>query len=332
MTEKLMQALVVSAADAPFNLVEMPVPEPRAGEVLVRIHASGVNPLDTKIRANAAAHARHPLPAVLGMDLAGIVERVGPGVTDFVPGDAVWGMGGGVGGLQGSMAAFAAVDVRLLAKKPANLSMREAAALPLSIVTAWEGLVDIVDVQADESVLVIGGAGGVGHVALQLAFARGAKTFGVDAAASSAYVRSINATPIDRTVLVEAYVAEFTDGRGFDVVFDTVGALDTAFQAVRPFGKVTSSLGWGTHSLAPLSFRSASYAGVFTLRPLLTGAGRQGHAHIFREAVKLVEAGKLMPRLDARRFTLAQADDAYELVRTGATSGKIVLDVVAARS
>lgn len=330
MTQKTMQALMVDAPDAPFRAVTIPVPAALPGQVVVRIHASGVNPLDTKIRAGAAAHARHPLPAILGIDLAGTVEHVGEGVTGFAPGDAVWAMGGGVGGVQGSMAEFAAVDARLLAKKPANLSMREAAALPLAMITAWEGVVDIAQVKAGDKVLVIGAAGGVGHVVLQLARALGAETYGVDKAAAADYIKSVGAVPVDRSANAEAWVNTHTDGRGFDVVYDCVGALDSAFQAVRQFGRVTSSLGWGTHSLAPLSFRSASYAGVFTLRPLLSGEGRAAHGHILREAAKLIEAGKLMPRLDERRFTLDQVEDAHELVRTGKASGKVVIELNAA--
>jgi NADPH:quinone reductase-like Zn-dependent oxidoreductase len=329
MTRKTMNALIVDAPDSPFRWTEMPAPQALPGQVVVRIHASGVNPLDTKIRAGAAAHAQHPLPAVLGMDLAGIVDHVGAGVTDFAPGDVVWAMAGGVGGVQGSMAEFASVDARLLAKKPSNLSMREAAALPLVVITAWEGIVDIANVQAGDKVLVIGGGGGVGHVALQLARARGAETFGVDSAKGADYLRSIGATPIDRTAAVEEYVKTFTGGRGFDVVYDTVGALDTAFQAVRRFGKVTSSLGWGTYSLAPLSFRSASYAGVFTLRPLLTGEGREAHGRILAQAARLAEAGKLVPRMSEQRFTLADAEAAHELVRSGGGKGKVVLELPA---
>ena len=126
---------------------------------------------------------------------------------------------------------------------------------------------------------------------------------------------------------MQAYVEEFTDGQGFDVVYDCVGALDAAFQAVRKFGKVTSSLGWGTYSLGPLSFRSASYAGVFTLRPLLSGEGREAHGRILAEAKKLAEDGKLLPRLDGCRFMLDQAQEAHERVRTGAASGKLVLEL-----
>ena len=142
-----MRALVLESPGAPFTLTEVPRPTAAPGQVLVRIKASGVNPLDTKIRAGQAAHARVELPAILGMDMAGVVEAVGPGVTTFHPGDEVYGMVGGIGGLQGTLAEFVAVDADLLAIKAANLSMREAAALPLVFITAWEGLVDRAQVQ-----------------------------------------------------------------------------------------------------------------------------------------------------------------------------------------
>ena len=125
-----MQALILNRYNGPLELSEVPRPTPLVGQVLVRIAASGLNPLDTKIRSGNAAHARHPLPCVLGIDLAGIVEEVGPGVTAFRPSDEVYGMTGGVGGIQGSLAEYAAVDADLLALKPSNLSMREDAALP----------------------------------------------------------------------------------------------------------------------------------------------------------------------------------------------------------
>src|SRR5882757_9208703 len=127
-----MKALVLETYNARFILKNTKTPVPGKGEVLVKIMASGVNPLDLKIKAGQAAHAKVVLPAILGIDMAGVVERVGEGVVGFKEGDEVYGMTGGVGGVQGALAQYAAVDSRLLAKKPANLSMREAAAIPLS--------------------------------------------------------------------------------------------------------------------------------------------------------------------------------------------------------
>ncbi len=321
-----MNAVVLERYDAPLRLASMERPDPGDGEVLVRVRASGVNPLDIKIRSGAAAHAKHPPPAVLGLDLAGVVEAVGTGVTAFKPGDEVYGLTGGVAGLQGSLAEFAAVDADLLALKPHNLSMREAAALPLVFITAWEGLVDRATVQARQKVLVQGG-GGVGQMVIQLARAFGADAFAVDGKAKHAVIEELGATAIDRQSPVEDYVAAHTSGRGFDIVYDTVGALDASFNAVRRFGHVVSSLGWGTFALAPLSFRAATYSGVFTLLPMLTGEGRAHHGEIVREATKLAEAGKLAPRVDPRHFDLTTVDEAHRALDERNAAGKIVIDV-----
>jgi NADPH:quinone reductase-like Zn-dependent oxidoreductase len=325
-----MQAAVLDAPNRPFTVTSVARPEPGPGQVLVRIKASGVNPLDLKIWAGQAAHARHPLPAILGIDLAGTVEAAGPDVAAFRTGDEVFGMTGGVGGIQGSLACYAAVDAALLAPKPANLTMREAASLPLIFITAWEGLVDRAKVRAGQKVLVHGGAGGVGHIAVQLARAIGAEVFATGSVDSAAFVEQLGAVAIDYgKVIVDDYVGRYTDGRGFDVIYDTVGGatLDASFNAVRRFGHVVSALGWGTHALAPLSFRAASYSGVFTLLPLLTGEGRAHHGDILREATRLVEAGKLRPRLDPRRFGLSSVAEAHAAIGDRTAKGKIVIDI-----
>ncbi|MBY3165693.1 zinc-dependent alcohol dehydrogenase family protein [Rhizobium laguerreae] len=326
-----MKAAILETAGAPFRITEIERPAPAAGEVLVKIAASGVNPLDTKIRAGAAAHAHHPFPAIVGIDLAGVVQDVGEGVTAFRSGDEVYGMTGGVGGHQGSLAEYASVDARLLAIKPAHLSMREAAALPLIFITAWEGLVDRANVQPGQRVLILGAGGGVGHMAIQIATSRGADVYGVDSGSKADYIRSLGATPMDfNSQEVGEYVRVYTEGKGFDVIYDTVGGsgLDTAFQAVGRFGHVVSALGWGTHALAPLSFKAASYSGVFTLLPLLTGEGREHHGKIMQEATALAEAGKLMPRLDPNEFTLETVGDAHELITSRKARGKVVVNVI----
>ena len=148
---------IVDAPGGEFKALETPMPVPGVNQVLVKIAASGVNPLDTKIRAGKADHAKQPLPAVLGLDMAGSVEAVGPEVTAFKIGDEVYGMVGGVGGLQGTLAEYIAVDADLLALKPQKMSMREAAALPLVVITAWEGLVDRAKVHAGQTVLIHAG-------------------------------------------------------------------------------------------------------------------------------------------------------------------------------
>ena len=324
---------VVETQGGPFIEHQMPCAAPKPGEVLVRIAASGVNPLDTKIRAGKAEHARQPLPAVLGLDLAGTVEEVGAGVSRFKAGDQVYGMAGGVAGLQGTLAEFVAADARLLAHKPMNLSMQEAAALPLSAITAWEGLVDRAGVHAGQKVLIHAGAGGVGHLAVQVARAFGAEVFATVSTSKSRIVEGYGATPIDyRASTVEEYVRAHTGGVGFDIVYDTVGGatLDSSFAAVKRYsGHALSCLGWGLHALAPLSFRGATYSGVFTLLPLLTGEGREHHGQILTQAAELAQAGKLRPLLSERRFSTAEIAEAHAVVEAGST-GKVVVEIAVA--
>jgi NADPH:quinone reductase-like Zn-dependent oxidoreductase len=325
-----MQALILERHGEPLRRTSLAKPTPLDGQVVVRIEASGVNPLDVKIMKGAAPHARHSPPSILGLDLAGVVEQVHPNVTSFKCGDEVYGMTGGVGGLPGSLAQFAAVDARLLALKPTNLTMREAAVLPLIFITAWEGLVDHARVASGQTVLVQGGAGGVGHIAVQIAIAFGAHVFATCSAANRSIPERFGAVPIDyHATSVEQYVDAHTHGSGFDIVYDTVGgpALDASFKAVKRAGHVASCLGWGTHSLAPLSFRAASYSGVFTLLPLLTGVGRERHGEILKEATRLVEAGKVVPIVDPQRFTFDSISDAYSAVERGGAGGKRVVDI-----
>jgi NADPH2:quinone reductase len=331
-----MKALVLEKTGELLRTREVPRPSPGPGHVLVRVAAGSVNPLDVKIRDGKAAHAEVVPPAILGIDLAGVVTEVGPGVTRFAPGDEVYGMAGGVGGVPGALAEYAAADADLLAHKPAALSMVQAAALPLSVITAWEGLIDRADVRPGHRVLIHGGAGGVGHVAVQLALSRGATVFATGSGRSLEIIAGLGAHPLDRTTTTPAQqVEQATGGEGFDIIFDTAGGatLDSAFASVRRYtGHVVSILGWGTHSLAPLSFRGATYSGVFTLLPLLTGEGRPHHGEILTEAATLADAGALTPIVHPQVYDWDTSTEAYATVDSGAARGKVVLDLTLTRN
>ena len=321
---------MVEAPDGAFREIGVPLATPQEREVLVQIAVSSVSLLDTKIRAGKAAHARQPLPAVLGLEMAGTVVDVGPAVTAFRAGNEVFGLVGGVGGLQGTLAQYVVADARLLASKPRALNMREAAALSLNFITAWEGLVDQAGISAGKTVLVHAGAGGVGHLAVQIAKAYGAEVYATVSKDKAAVVQSYGATPIDYTTTsMDEYVASCTNTEGFDIVYDTVGGstLDASFHAVKSYtGHVVSCLGWGTHSLAPLSFRAARYSGVFTLLPLLSGKGRSHHGEILASAAALSEAGRVKPLVNGARFTTAQLSEAYDAVAAGVI-GKVVVEI-----
>lgn len=326
-----MKAAILEAHESSFKVSELERPSAGDSQVLVRIKASGTNPLDVKISSGNAPHAKVELPAILGIDLAGIVESVGKAVNNFKAGDEVFGMTGGIGNVPGSLAEYAVVDADLIARKPSNFSMKEAAATPLIFITAWEGLVDRAKIKPGQKVLIHGGAGGVGHMAVQIAMAFGAEVFTTISAEQEETIAHFGATTINyKTLAVEQYVEALTGGEGFDIVYDTVGGttLDNSFHAVKKYtGHVVSCLGWGTHKLAPLSFRAATYSGVFTLLPLLTGIGRAHHGEILREATKLAEEGKLKVLVDPRNFRLEEIDDAHDVLKSGKNLGKIVIDI-----
>jgi NADPH:quinone reductase-like Zn-dependent oxidoreductase len=331
MPDETMRALVLEEFGADLLPTVLPRPVAGPGQVLVRIMASGVNPLDTKIRAGSAPHAQVTTPAVLGLDLAGVVVATGSDESGFAIGDEVYGMTGGVGGHQGTLAEYAAVDARLIAPKPRGLSMVEAAALPLAVITAWEGLVDRAAVGPEDVVLVHGGAGGVGQMAIQIARARGASVYATGSPASLSAIEEAGAVAIDRTTTTPGtYLEQATHGAAFDIVFDTVGGatLDDSFTLVTPYtGRVVSILGWGTHSLAPLSFRGASYSGVFALLPLLTGEGLEHHGEILRRATDLVDTKRIKVRLSQETFEWTSAMDAHHHVEDPSRHGKVVVDL-----
>ena len=314
-----------------FEAATLPDPAPGPGEVLVQIAASSVNPADHKLR-QAGPPIAPALPAVLGCDAAGRVLALGDGVEGFAPGDEVYGCVGGVRGVPGCYAEMIAADARLLAPKPASLTLREAAALPLVTITAWEGL-DRAGVRAGQSVLVHGGAGGVGHVAVQLAKARGAVvSTTVSSEEKAALVRSLGADhTIDyRNETVDDYVARLTGGRGFDVVYDATGGSDIAasFQAARLNGQVVTIVSMYEADLTPMHIKGLTLHVVFMLIPMLHDVDRAEHGRILREAAVLADAGGLRPHLDPERFDLASVADAHRHLEGGHAVGKVVIDVV----
>lgn len=327
-----MRAYILEAFGRPGQVRnDWPTPHPGAGEILVEVHASGVNPADLKIAAGHLGPVAPDLPAIPGMDFAGIVRATGAGVEGFAIGDEVYGCGGGVRGRPGSLAGMMAVDARLTAPKPRSLSMREAAALPLVAITAWEGLVDRARVATGDSVLVQAAAGGVGHIAIQIAAAFGARVF---ATASSpdklAIARELGAEPIAyRTTPVADYVVAHTAGIGFDIVYDTVGGavLEQSAAATRLYGKLVTCAAWEAHDLSAVLGRSLDLIGIFMLLPMLTGHGLARHGGILREVGALVDAGGIRPLLDPTRFVLDEAAAAHAFLESGRAVGKVVIDI-----
>ncbi|MEW2916072.1 zinc-dependent alcohol dehydrogenase family protein [Ruegeria sp. ANG10] len=328
-----MKAMVLNTygPDAQFEPAEMPDPVAAPGHVVVKVAATNVNTVDTMIRSMGAELPLSPaLPAVLGMDFAGTVVALGDGVTNFALGDEVYGCAGGLMDLPGTLAEYINADARLIAHKPKSLSMREAAALPLVGITAYEGLTRA-GVGDGQTVLVQGGAGGVGHVAVQIARHLGASVSATGRGADQmALIEGLGARPLDFTTQkVEDYVAAHTDGVGFDVVFDSVGGpnMTNSFAAAKLNGHVASTVAMVEIDLTPAHFKGLSLHVVFMLIPMMHDVGRQTHGDILKTLADLADAGGLKPIVDEHKFGWADVGAAYAHLTNGAAVGKVVVEL-----
>jgi NADPH:quinone reductase len=318
--------------DEPFYIVDLVDANPGPHEVRIAVRASSINPVETKIR-NGTVNIAPEGDIVLGCDVAGVIDALGPGVTRFSLGDTVYGCAGGVKGRDGAYRERMIADSRLLALKPKNLSFAEAAALPLVSITAWEALVERAALRPGERVLVHGGTGGVGHIAVQLARSLGAI---VHATVSSRKTADIAArlgadAVIDyQNVLVSEYVASNTGGIGYDVIFDTVGGdnIVPSLDALAVNGRCVTIVSLGaTPDLGALHLKNARLDVVFMLVPMLTGIGLERHSIILERIAALVETGKLIPLLDEQRFGLDAIGLAHERVQSGAAVGKVIVEI-----
>ena len=328
-----MKAMIVNGFGGPevFETAEVAKPELKAGHVLVKIAATSVNTVDTMIRQMGKELPLSPdAPAILGMDFAGVVEAIGEGVSDFATGDEVYGCAGGLADLPGTLAEYIVADAKLIALKAKNISMREAAAIPLVGITAYEGL-KRAGVTAGQKVLVHGGAGGVGHIALQLA-----RHFGADVFATAGndkhlgLIKDMGAYAINyATENVVDYVKKHTAGLGFDVVFDSVGGenMTNSFEAAVLNGQIVSTVSMLEIDLTPVHFKGLSLHVVFMLIPMLYDHKRENHGKILRDITLIIEAGNLKPILDDNEFSLAEVGAAHARLSSGEATGKVVIDI-----
>ncbi|MFT6899576.1 MAG: NADPH2:quinone reductase [Paraglaciecola sp.] len=314
-----------------FEATQLAKPVIKAGHVLIKVAATSVNTVDTMIRAlGDDLPLAPPLPAVLGMDFAGTIEDVGEGVTGYAIGDEVYGCAGGLADLPGTLAEYMLADAQLIALKAKNLSMGEAAALPLVGITAYEGLMRA-QISKGQKVLVHGGSGGVGHVALQLAKYFGAEVYATGGGDKQlALIELLGARGINyKTEKVADYVAKHTQGAGFDIVFDAVGGLNmlNSFEAAALNGQVASTVAMVELDLSIAHFKGLSLHVVFMLIPMLHNHKRAEHGHILTKLTEIVEAGGLLPVLDEQRFELADVAQAHARLSGGEGMGKVVIDI-----
>ncbi|STX41258.1 Quinone oxidoreductase (NADPH:quinone reductase) [Legionella donaldsonii] len=313
-----------------FAEATLPKPEIKPGHVLIKVVATSVNPLDYKMRKGYFPDLVKSFPMVLHGDVAGIIEEVGEGVTDFSVGDEVYGCVGGLLDMGGGLAEYVLADADLIALKPKTLSLIEAASLPLVSLTAWEGLVTYAKVKKGQTVLIHGGTGGVGHISIQLAKWLGAKVFATGSSAKKLEMaKQLGADfAIDyKKTTIESYVAEHTNGAGFEIVFDTVGGenFSECFQAAALFGQVISILAAGNYDLSPAFFKGLSIHLVLQPLPLITGIKRAHYGEILAKIATLVDEGFIRPLIDEQKFNITQVEAAHAHLENGNALGKIVL-------
>jgi NADPH2:quinone reductase len=333
--KRKMKAILMTSPGSPdvLAMYDTDKPELRSPHHLrVKLAAAGVNPLDTKLRAKPVYYP-DKLPAILGCDGAGVVEKIGSVVTRFKVGDTVYFNNGGIGDEPGCYAEFTTLHEDYCAASPVNLSLQDSAALPLVLLTAWEALVERANLQAGQTILIHAAAGGVGHIAVQLAHhfkARIAVTVSNEKKAGLA--QGLDAEKIinykEQDFVAE--ILDWTDGKGVDVVFDTVGGdtFSRSFNATRIGGKVVSLLATpltaADAQLARLRNLSLCYELMLTPQVMKLHEERIRQRKILEHCAQLIEAGQLGV-LVSYALPLAEAQHAHRLIEAGNTMGKIIL-------
>ena len=314
-----MKAWKMISAGAPdvLQLTDIEQTLPAEGEVLLRVCAAGFNPIDTKIRAGIAPIAPHS--GVLGCDVSGIVEAVGPGVTAFAVGDAVYGLAGGVKGMQGALAETMITDAALLAHAPVSVPLSDAAALPVAAATAFQ-LAERLRIQTGDRVFVVGASGAVGMMITQLAVLNGAEVTG----SAGDDKRKRRVVDFGGTAVLHSDATGLT--QQFTKVVDTFGGpgLQTALMMAEPEGQVATINARGEHELAPAHAKALTLHAIFSLLPLLNGHGRERIGRQLAELAKLIDDGKLKS-LPVEAVGMKEVANVHARYERGALTEKTVL-------
>ncbi|MFJ4652581.1 NADP-dependent oxidoreductase [Nocardia sp. NPDC088792] len=308
-----MKAIIQHTVGGPevLELAEVERPTPIPSEVLVRVHAAGVNPIDVGVRSGQARFLGAP-PFIVGWDVSGVVEEIVPGVTRFEVGDEVYGMPF-FPRAASAYAEYVTAPSRHLARKPRNISHIQSAALPLAGLTAWQGLVDTARLEPGQRVLIHGGGGGVGHLAVQIAKALGAQVITTASAGKREFVAGLGADEI-----IDYHITDFTEVlRDLDVVFDTVGGDNgpRSIEVLRPGGMLVSTVGRNDFALRDRTLAAGRRFAGLTVEPDRVG---------LEAMTELAEAGKLIPHVE-QVLPLNEAAKAHELLESRSGRGKIVL-------
>ncbi|GII84493.1 NADPH:quinone reductase [Sphaerisporangium siamense] len=294
-----------------LDLVEVDRPRPGPGQVLIKVGAVGVNPADVAVRAGWYPVLGEP-PFTLGWDVAGVIELVGSGVSAFEPGEEVFGLLA-FPGAGDTYAEYVLASVNEIARKPTGLTVERAAGLPLAGLTAWQALVGIGHVGAGDRVLVHRAAGGVGHLAVQIAKARGAYVIGTAGEANHAWLRELGADELIDYTATDFVTATAPVDTVFDLVGGEYGARSAA--ALKPGGLLIGALGNNLGITPEEAGRRGVRLEVVSVRPSAADLGQLS---------ALVDAGRLTVHID-QTLPLTEAAKAHDLIATGHTRGKIVL-------
>ncbi|MGH8120816.1 MAG: zinc-dependent alcohol dehydrogenase family protein [Gammaproteobacteria bacterium] len=317
---------VLQLQDVPAPVITTPT------DILVKLKAASVNPVDTKIRRGL--YPPKTFPTIPGCDGAGIVEKTGKNVTRFKPRDEVYFFHAGLGTGPGNYAEYIVLDERFIATKPSNIDFTQAAALPLVFITVWEALHDRANLQKGQTVLIHAGAGGVGHIAIQLARAAGAKICTtISSEEKAAFVKKLGADyaiNYKQQDFVDAAM-EWTNGKGVDIAMDNVGGelIQATFPAVKYGGdlvtllQIPDKIDWTVARM-----RNLRFSFEIMLVPLMFNLveAQKHQTWIMEQCTRLVEEKKLTIHV-SEVLPLAQAALAHQKIESGSTTGKIVLKI-----
>lgn len=331
-----MKAVVMRGKGSVDGLQLVDILEPEitlASEVKIRIRAAGVNPIDAKVRENGHFYPQPSLPIVLGCDGAGEIVAIGKQVSGFKVGDEVWFCNGGLGKEQGNYAEYTVLDSRWIALKPKNCTFSEAAAMPLVLMTAWGALIEKGNIQPGQTVLIHAGAGGVGHIAIQIAKLQGAKV--ITTVSTKEKETFVQALGVDHVINYSENgfadkVNQLTGGKGVDLVIDTVGAdvFKESLAVTAYYGRVITLLDPGKQSLVEARVRNLLIGFELMLTPMLKGLNQERDKQIerLRKCSSWVERGDLKVHV-SEIVSMDQVARVHSTIEQGHMIGKVVIDI-----
>lgn len=327
-----MKAYVINQFGGPeiFEEAEVQKPSIKPGHVLIKVAASSVNQLDIKMRSGAVPKITPPFPAILHGDVSGTIVEKADDVQYFEIGDQVYGVAGGIADLPGALADYMLVDANLIAKKPENLSLEEAAAVPLVAITAYDALKKKVHLKKEKMVLIHGGIGAVGHMGVQLAKIAGAtvattvsdnKDFKLAKKLGADYCINFKKESVNE------YVNRITTGEGFNLIFDTVGGknLTNSFEAACDSADIVTTVSRVTLDLTPMHNKALNLHVVFMMLPLIKNRGRHEYRPMLEDIAKLIDEIKLKIMIDKNHFYFKDIAKAHAYVESGKSRGKVLL-------